>query len=437
MKNITIIGTGYVGLVTGTGLSELGHNVICVDKDNKKIERLNHGEIPIYEPGLKELLKKNYAKEKLSFTTEIEYSIQKSEIVFIAVGTPEKEDGDTNLEFLDAVVELISNNLNSYKIVCTKSTVPVGTGNKIIKKLSKKYIEGEMFDYVSNPEFLREGSAINDFLYPDRVVIGVNNNKVFKIIYDIYSPLKNSKDIIIKTSIETSEMIKYAANSFLALKISYINEVANLCEVTGADIIDVAKVIGMDHRISNQFLNPGPGYGGSCFPKDLKSISFLSKSFNCPMFTIEGVIKRNNHQKKRMVRKLLNLFDGNLNGCKVAVLGLAFKSNTDDVRESPSIDMINGILEEGGLVNAYDPIANDSMSYIFDHINYFSNVYDAVNGADWLVVMTEWDEFKSLDLKKIKNIMHDYKILDTRNIVNMEHLSKYGFKYDNIGRMKL
>ena len=437
MKNITIIGTGYVGLVTGTSLSDIGHNVICVDKDNKKIHRLNHGEMPIYEPGLKELFKKNYAKEKLSFTTEIEDSIQKSEIIIIAVGTPEKEDGDTNLDFLDAVVELISNNLNSYKIVCTKSTVPVGTGKKIISKLSKKYIEGEMFDYVSNPEFLREGSAVNDFFHPDRVVIGVNNNKAFKIIYDIYSPLKNSKDIIIKTSIETSEMIKYASNSFLALKISYINEVANLCEVTGADIIDVAKVIGMDHRISSQFLNPGPGYGGSCFPKDLKSISYLSKSFNSPMFTVEGAIKRNNHQKKRMVRKLLNLFDGNLKGCKVAVLGLAFKSNTDDVRESSSIDMINGILEEGGIVNAYDPIANDSMSDIFEHINYFSNIYDAVNGVDGLVVMTEWNEFKSLDLKEIKNIMNDNKILDTRNILNMEHLSEYGFKYDNIGRMKL
>ena len=436
MKNIAIIGTGYVGLVTGTGLSELGNNVICVDKDNKKIEKLNHGEIPIYEPGLAELFKKNYAKGKLSFTTEIQNSIQKSEIVIIAVGTPEKEDGSSNLEFLNLVVEAISNNLNSYKIICTKSTVPVGTGSEIIKKLSKKHVEGEMFDYVSNPEFLREGSAINDFLYPDRVVIGAND-KAYKIIHDIYSPLKNAKDIIIKTSIETSEMIKYASNSFLALKISYINEVANLCESTGADIVDVSKVIGMDHRISDQFLNPGPGYGGSCFPKDLKSFLYLSKSFNTPMYTVEGAIKRNNNQKKRMVRKLLNLFDGNLNGCKVAVLGLAFKSNTDDVRESSSIDMINGILEKGGIVNAYDPIANDSMSHIFGHINYFSNIYEAVNGVDGLVVMTEWDEFKSLDLKKIKNIMNDNKILDTRNIVNMEHLSEYGFKYDNIGRMKL
>jgi len=436
MKNITIIGAGYVGLVTGTGLSELGHNVICVDKDNKKIEKLNHGELPIYEPGLEELFKKNHAKEKLSFTTEIQNSIQKSEIVIIAVGTPEKEDGSTNLEFLNSVIEVISNSLNNYKIICTKSTVPVGTGRDIIRKLSKKNMEGEMFDYVSNPEFLREGSAVNDFLYPDRVVIGAND-KAFKIVQDIYSPLKNAKDTIIKTSIETSEMIKYASNSFLALKISYINEVANLCESTGADIMDVSKVIGMDHRISNQFLNPGPGYGGSCFPKDLKSFLYLSKSVNTPMYTVEGAIKRNNNQKKRMVRKLLNLFDGNLNGCKVAVLGLAFKSNTDDVRESSSIDMINGILEKGGIVNAYDPIANDSMSHIFGHINYFSNIYEAVNGVDGLVVMTEWDEFKSLDLKKIKNIMNDNKILDTRNIVNMERLSEYGFKYDNIGRMKL
>jgi len=436
MKNITIIGTGYVGLVTGTGLSELGNNVICVDKDNKKIEKLNHGEIPIHEPGLKELFKKNYAKEKLFFTTEMQNSIQKSEIVIIAVGTPEKEDGSSNLEFLNSVVEVISNNLNSYKIICIKSTVPIGTGNEIIKKLSKKHVEGEMFDYVSNPEFLREGSAINDFLFPDRVVIGAND-KAYKIIHDIYSPLKNAKEKIVKTSIETAEMIKYASNSFLALKISYINEVANLCESTGADIMDVSKVIGMDHRISDQFLNPGPGYGGSCFPKDLKSFLYLSKSVNTPMYTVEGAIRRNNNQKKRMIRKLLNLFDGNLNGCKVAVLGLAFKSNTDDVRESSSIDMINGILEEGGIVNAYDPVANNSMSHIFDDINYFNNIYEAVDGVDGLVVMTEWDEFKSLDLKKIKNIMNDNKVLDTRNIVSMEFLSEYGFKYDNIGRIKL
>ena len=436
MKNITIIGTGYVGLVTGAGMSEFGNRVICTDIDKNKIEKLNSGIIPIHEPGLEEIIKRNSLDNRLLFNTNIEDSIMQSEIVIIAVGTPMGVNGTADMSFVYSAVETISNNLNSYKVVCTKSTVPIGTGKEIISQISKKVKDNNLFDYVSNPEFLREGSAVKDFLWPDRVVIGTDNQNAYQMMCDVYRPLYINKNPITQTTIETAEMIKYASNSFLALKISYINEIANLCEVLGADVHDVAKAMGKDGRISEKFLHPGPGFGGSCFPKDLEALLSISKNNNLSMETVNAAIVANKNQKKKMINKLINLFDGNINNRKIAVLGLAFKANTDDVRESAAIDIIKGILGNGGIVNAYDPIANNEMSKIFHDIEYFDNLYDAVKNVDGIVIMTEWNEFRSLDLQKIKKIMKGNIILDTRNILDMDELSSLDFVYDNIGRIK-
>ena len=436
MKSITIIGTGYVGLVTGAGMSEFGNRVICTDIDKNKIEKLNSGTIPIYEPGLEEIIKRNSLDNRLLFTTDIDDSIMQSEIVIIAVGTPMGVNGTADMSFVYSAVETISNNLNSYKVVCTKSTVPIGTGKEIISQISKKVKNNNLFDYVSNPEFLREGSAVKDFLWPDRVVIGTDNQNAYQMMCDVYRPLYINKNPITQTTIETAEMIKYASNSFLALKISYINEIANLCEVLGADVHDVAKAMGRDGRISEKFLHPGPGFGGSCFPKDLEALLSISKNNNLSMETVNAAIVANKNQKKKMINKLINLFDGNINNRKIAVLGLAFKANTDDVRDSSAIDIIKGILDNGGIVNAYDPIANNEMSNIFHDIEYFDNLYAAIKNVDGIVIMTEWNEFRSLDLQKIKKIMKGNIILDTRNILDMDELSSLGFVYDNIGRIK-
>ncbi len=436
MKNIAVIGTGYVGLVTGAGMSEFGNRVICTDIDKNKIEKLNSGTIPIYEPGLEEIIKRNVSDNRLFFSTNIEDSIMESEIVIIAVGTPMGVNGTADMSFVYSAVETISNNLNSYKVVCTKSTVPIGTGKEIISQISKKVKNNNLFNYVSNPEFLREGSAVKDFLWPDRVVIGTDNQNAYQMMCDIYRPLYINKNPITQTTIETAEMIKYASNSFLALKISYINEISNLCEVLGADVHDVAKAMGKDGRISEKFLHPGPGFGGSCFPKDLEALLSISKNNSLSMETVNAAIIANKNQKKRMANKLINLFDGNINNRKIAVLGLAFKANTDDVRESAAIDIIKGILGNGGIVNAYDPIANNEMSKIINDIEYFNNLYDAVKNVDGIVIITEWNEFRSLDLQKIKKIMKGNIILDTRNILDMDELSSLGFVYDNIGRIK-
>ncbi len=436
MKNITIIGTGYVGLVTGAGMSEFGNKVTCADIDSKKIEGLNSGLIPIYEPGLEEVIKRNFENNRLFFSSDIEASIKKAEVVVIAVGTPQGENGMADLKFVDAVVDTISRNLNNYKVVCTKSTVPIGTGKNIVKKIYNKIQDKELFDYVSNPEFLREGSAIKDFLWPDRVIIGTDSDKAYKVMCDIYRPLYINKNPIAHTSVETAEMIKYASNSFLALKISYINEIANLCELLGADVHDVANAMGQDGRISDKFLHPGPGFGGSCFPKDLEALLAVSKNNGLKMKTVKAAIIANNNQKKRMTRKLLNLFDNDLNKRTISVLGLAFKANTDDIRESAAIDMIKFIIDHGGVVNAYDPIANNEMYKLFNDIHYYNNVYDSIKDADGIVIMTEWNEFRSLDFKRIKKYMRGNIILDTRNILNMNQLSEFGFIYDNVGRIK-
>jgi UDPglucose 6-dehydrogenase len=437
MKNITIIGTGYVGLVTGVGLSEFGNKVICVDINQSKINDLNAGKVPIYEPGLLDLIRKNVNSERLFFSSDIASSIKESEVIIIAVGTPQSKNGSADLKYVFDALDSISENLNSYKVIVTKSTVPIGTGEKIITKLKKKYEDNIDFDYVSNPEFLREGSAVKDFLWPDRVIIGTNNEKALQIMRDIYRPLYINKNPIQRTAVETSEMIKYASNSFLALKISFINEIANLCESVGADVHDVAIAMGKDGRISDKFLHPGPGFGGSCFPKDLEALLSLSKEHSVTMETLQAAIKANRNQKERIGEKLDRLVSGGIKGKKIAILGLTFKANTDDVRESSTIDLIKFILNQGGFVNAYDPIANESMAKIFNDIHYFDNVYDAICEVDALVIMTEWNEFRALDLNRIKKSMRNNYVLDTRNILNMKDLSEQGFVYDNIGRIKI
>ena len=434
MKKITVIGTGYVGLVSGAGISDFGHHVTCADIIESKIKLLKNGEIPIYEPGLHELVDRNVNAGRLSFTTQVDEAIQQADVIFIAVGTPQSDNGEANISAVESVAKSIGKNLNSYKVICTKSTVPIGTGNIICELIRENMVDGGEFDYVSNPEFLREGSAVKDFLWPDRVVIGASSTKAFNIMQDVYRPLYVNEKPILHTNIATAEMIKYAANAFLALKISYINEVANLCEAVGADVHLVAKGMGQDGRISPKFLHPGPGFGGSCFPKDTQAFATLSRKKGVPMNTIDAAITTNNIQKTRMVEKLNNLIGGDFSGKTIAILGLAFKPNTDDVRESSSIEMIQSILEEGGKVKAYDPIANKSMQNIFPDLNYVHSWEETCDGVDAMVIMTEWNEFRGMDLKKLKKLMKTPLVLDTRNILSMDKLSEFGFQFDNVGR---
>ncbi len=434
MKKITVIGTGYVGLVSGAGISDFGHRVTCADIIESKIKLLKTGEIPIYEPGLSELVDRNVNAGRLSFTTKVDEAIQQADVIFIAVGTPQSDNGEANISAVESVARSIGKNLNSYKVICTKSTVPVGTGNIICKLIRENMVDGGEFDYVSNPEFLREGSAVKDFLWPDRVVIGASSIKAFNIMKDVYSPLYINEKPILHTNVATAEMIKYAANAFLALKISYINEVANLCEAVGADVHLVAKGMGQDGRISPKFLHPGPGFGGSCFPKDTQAFATLSRKKGVPMNTIDAAITTNNIQKTRMVEKLKNLIGGDFSGKTIGILGLAFKPNTDDVRESSSIEMIQSILDGGGKVKAYDPIANKSMQNIFPDLNYVHSWEETCDGVEAMVIMTEWNEFRGMDLKKLKKLMKTPLVLDTRNILSMNKLSEFGFQFDNVGR---
>ena len=437
MKKITILGTGYVGLVSGAGISDFGHPVTCADIIEEKIKSLRNGKIPIYEPGLEELVNKNVDVGRLSFTSNIDAAIQEAEVIFIAVGTPEAEDGAADISAVESVARAIGKNINGYKVICTKSTVPVGTGKLITKVINETKDSKYEFDYVSNPEFLREGSAVKDFLWPDRVVIGAGNDKAFRVMKEVYSPLYINDKPILHTSVITAEMIKYAANAFLALKISYINEVANLCDSLGADVHQVAKAMGQDGRISPKFLHPGPGFGGSCFPKDTKAFAALSRAQDLRMNTIEAAIETNEIQKQIMVDKMKNLMGGNFDGKRIAILGLAFKPNTDDIRDSASITMIDSIIKGGGHIRAYDPIANQSMKNIFPDLNYFMSWEEAIKDADGVAIMTEWNEFRGISLSSLKSLLKSPIILDTRNIFSVEKLEKNNFKYNNVGRSSI
>ena len=436
MKKITVIGTGYVGLVSGAGISDFGHQVTCADIIESKIAALQAGEIPIFEPGLDDLVGRNVKAGRLSFTTDVDSAIETADVVFIAVGTPQAENGEANISAVEAVARTIGKKMNGYKVICTKSTVPIGTGDRVIELIKENMSTDGEFDYVSNPEFLREGSAVKDFLWPDRVVIGATSEKAFDIMRDIYRPLYINEKPMLHTNVPTAEMIKYAANAFLALKISYINEVANLCEEVGADIHQVAKAMGQDGRISPKFLHPGPGFGGSCFPKDTQAIAALARKKGSPMNTIDAAILTNNNQKIRMTEKLKNLLGGDFSGKTVGVLGLAFKPNTDDVRDSSSIEMIQSIIEGGGSVKLFDPIANESMKELFPDLDYYQSWEDTCRDTDAMAIMTEWNEFRGISLEKLKSIMTLPVLLDTRNILSINKLIEYEFRFDNVGRGK-
>jgi len=434
VKKITVIGTGYVGLVSGAGLAEFGHEVICADIDQGKINGLIKGKIPFYEIGLKDLVKQNQTAGRLTFTTEIERAIQSADVIFIAVGTPPNKDGSADLRAVTSVAHDIARNLNGFKVICTKSTVPVGTGKLLIDIIRKEAQQKADFAYVSNPEFLREGAAVNDFLHPDRIVLGSDSDRAFQILKEIYRPLYIIKTPVLETNVSTAEMIKYASNAFLALKISYINEIANLCEVLDADVHTVSQAMGLDGRISPKFLHPGPGFGGSCFPKDTQALAALGQENQVQLRTVEAAINTNNAQKGIMVKKLKSLLGESFQNKSVAVLGLSFKPQTDDIRDSPAIEMLENLLEGGAHVRAYDPLANKNMGAKFPQVDYKSSWKAAVDGAQAAVIMTEWNEFRGIDLHQLQKLMERPVILDTRNILDMESLEKLNFIFDNVGR---
>ena len=430
---ITVIGTGYVGLVVGNCLADLGNNVICVDNNEEKIQNLQKGIIPIFEAGLEELIKYNTTEGRLIFSTDLDYAVKQSEVCFIAVGTPQDKDGSADLKYVLEVATSIAKSMNGYKVIVNKSTVPVGTAEKVsaIIKKNTRY----KFDVVSNPEFLKQGKAVEDFLYPDRVVIGSNSARASKIMQDIYSPFLRTANRIIMMDVKSAEMTKYAANSFLATKISFINEIANLCEKVGADAEMVRIGIAADSRIGNKFLFPGLGYGGSCFPKDVKALIKTGQEYNCEMNILESADNTNQHQRELFIEKIIKKYGQNLSGKTFAIWGLSFKPKTDDMREAPSITIINALLEKGAKINAYDPKAKNTAKKIFKNkIHYAKNSYDAIKDADTLLVLTEWNEFRRPDFEKIKSLIKTPVIFDGRNIYNPEKLKSFGIEYFCIGK---
>lgn len=433
MKKIAMVGVGYVGLVSGASLSDFGNEVICVDIDEEKISGLKKNILPIYEPGLFEIVKNNVEKGRLVFTTDLPEAIKNSEVIFIAVPTPSSSDGAVDLSYVFDVVDSIAKNINGFKVIVTKSTVEAGTGDKIKERMLSNGVEEDLFEVVSNPEFLREGSAVSDFMHPDRVVIGASSQRALEIMKDIYRPLYLIETPIVATDIRTAEMIKYASNAFLATKISYINEIANICELVGADVQVVAKAMGLDGRISPKFLHAGPGFGGSCFPKDTLALTKIAEKAGTRAIIVESVIEVNKRQKMKVVKKLLK-FIPNLKGKEIGILGLAFKPNTDDVRESPAIDVIREIISRGGFIKAYDPEAIEEMRKHFPEITYVASSIDALKGADAMIILTEWNEFRNMNLNQIKSIMKEPIIIDARNIYEPKQVINAGFKYDCIGR---
>ncbi len=429
---ICVVGSGYVGLVTGACLADFGMQVTNVDKDGSKIAQLNAGEIPIYEPGLKSLVAKNREEGRLSFTTELGPSIEEAQAIFIAVGTPPRDDGSSDLRFVRQVATSIAEHLNGFKVVVTKSTVPIGTGRMIEEILGGAGGSAE-FAVVSNPEFLREGSAIDDFLHPDRLVIGSRDPRATEIMLDIYSPLRVADVPFVLTDVETAEMIKYASNSFLATKISFINEAAELCERLGADVETVAYGMGLDQRIGGRFLHPGPGYGGSCFPKDTRALAHIAREQDMEFTIVESVLEVNNRVKRRMADKIQRAM-GSVDGKTIAILGLSFKPDTDDIRESPALPVIRALQERGAAVRAYDPAAMDACREELPGVEFTSDPYDCAQGADSLVIMTEWNQFRGLDLGRIRSALRQPLVVDLRNIYEPEKMAAAGFHYVSIGR---
>ncbi len=452
--NIAVIGAGYVGLVTGGCLAEFGLRVTCVDKDEKRVGDLMQGKIPIYEPGLEEIVRRNMGTGFLRFTTDIDDAIQRSLVVFIAVGTPSRPDGGADLSYVDEVCEAVGRNLTGYKVVVTKSTVPVGTGDRIRATIEKAlmikanasdeepvpvYLQDgpqapPLFDIVSNPEFLREGSAIEDFLHPDRIVIGSDSEHAVAIMKDIYSPLYlGGKTPFVITDIRTSELIKYATNTFLATKISFINEIANLCDLVGSNATMVAQALGMDGRISPKFLNPGPGFGGSCFPKDTRALHKIAEEAGYEFSTVAAVLRVNSRQPSLMVEKIRKAMDG-VSGKTIGMLGLSFKPNTDDLRESPAVTIAAELKRLGATVKAHDPAVTQAAKAVLHNITICNNVESAARDADALVIVTEWNQFRNLDLPGLKSLIKTPLLVDLRNIYTPQRVRAAGWQYVGIGR---
>ncbi len=440
MSKIAVIGSGYVGLVSGTMLSDFGHDVACVDVDKEKINKLKNGIIPIFEPGLDDIVKNNVKSGHLSFTTDIKTAVENNDVIFIAVGTPAKEDGSADLQYVLSVASSIAEYMNGYKVIVNKSTVPIGTGKKV-KAVLEKILKNRNilydFDVVSNPEFLREGSAIYDFSHPDRVVLGTESDRALNIMKTVYRVLYINETPFVETNIETAEMIKYASNAFLAMKITYINEIANLCEKVGANVNHVATAMGKDGRISPKFLHAGPGYGGSCFPKDTKALAEIAKEHGERISVIEATIRANEEQKLKMVKKIKNAL-GDVNEKTIAFLGITFKPETDDMREAPSLVIIPELVKMGARIKAYDPQGEKEGKWrfkdILDKVEFCNDEYETMKCSDAIVLLTEWNAFRHLDLERIQSIVSDKYFFDLRNIYLPEEMSKKGFKYYSVGR---
>ncbi len=430
---VVMVGTGYVGLVSGVCFADFGHDVICVDKDPSKIETLNAGGIPIFEPGLDNLVAKNVAAGRLSFTTNLAAAMAEADAVFIAVGTPSRRgDGFADLSYVYAAAEEIADHMDGFTVIVTKSTVPVGTGDEVEKIIRQARPKGN-FEVVSNPEFLREGAAINDFKRPDRVVVGTEDERAKEVMHELYRPLYINETPIVFTTRRTSELIKYAANAFLAAKITFINEMADLCEAVGGNVQEVARGIGLDKRIGPKFLHAGPGYGGSCFPKDTLALVRTADEADINLSIVKAVSDANDRRKLRMAKKVVDAI-GDISGKTIAVLGLAFKPNTDDMRDAPSLTIIPQLQKNGATIRAYDPESMDEAKHSLEHIHYADGPYDCVEGADALVILTEWDQFRALDMKRIKEALNSDIIVDLRNIYRPEDVRSLGFKYVSVGR---
>lgn len=431
--HIAVIGTGYVGLVTGACFADFGMRVTCVDKDEAKIASIKAGQMPIYEPGLDALVAKNVREGRLDFSTDLRSTVAQSLVVFLAVGTPPSGDGSADLSQIDEVAFEIAKALNGYKVIVTKSTVPVGAASRIKKIIEENRATASRFSVAANPEFLREGAAINDFMRPDRVVIGCTDEEAIAILKDIYRPLYLIETPFVITTPESAEMIKYASNAFLATKVSFINEIARLCELLGADVHDVAKGMGMDVRIGSKFLHPGPGFGGSCFPKDAKALVALGRSVNYDVRIVEAALFVNDLQRKSIIERVRRLVP-QLEGKTIAILGLAFKPETDDIREAPALKIIEDLLSGGANVRAYDPAAIETARRILPGIEYCEDEYEAARGSDVLVVVTEWNQFRRLDMPRLKEVMREPNIVDLRNIYEPETMRSEGFNYLGMGR---
>ncbi len=431
--NISVIGSGYVGLITGACFAEFGLNVTCVDKDEKKVRLMKKGVISFYEPGLEELLQRNIRAGRIHFTTSIGEAVDSSLVVFIAVGTPPRGDGSAEMKYVEDVSKEIARHIKSYKVIVTKSTVPVGTGERVRRIISENLREEVDFDVVSNPEFLREGAGIEDFMRPNRVVIGASSNQAIAIMKDLYRPLYLIETPIVITDVKTAELIKYASNAFLATKISFINEIANLCERVGADVQTVAKAMGLDRRIGPKFLHAGPGYGGSCFPKDTLALLQIGKQHNVGLRVIEATVKANEFQKEKAAARIIKTL-GNLSDRTICILGLSFKPNTNDLRDAPSLFIIRRLLKAGAKVRAYDPVAMKDAKKDLPAVTYCRDAYEAAKGAHAVVIVTEWNQFRNLDFNRIRKVAKGDFFFDLRNIYEPAKLAGMGFKYYSIGR---